>query len=251
MFISQTENIVTTNRDAPDLNLETTLLDPCFISKKYWISKPPLKLYESISHYLSHQVSRLPDALSSHVQRVCLHAAAKNSEQTYAALLDLNFVLGDKGLRLRKRLLFQCKEVLEESHYKALTERTIQPANQQSHCPWSKYAVLYTIPSNNQIVSRSEPRTDLEQLDVINEARDFLDNGQLTEAQTLLENALIESPERADIATDLLEIYRHTRNKDALSTMLNKLAESNHRDTESWAALSSELDQSNHQLENN
>ncbi|NOY73504.1 MAG: hypothetical protein GXP14_14250 [Gammaproteobacteria bacterium] len=242
MFISQSKIVITKSSYAHDESIDMHNINPCFLNRKNWISNPPLNLYEAASHYLAHQISRLPTTLVNHVQRIALHAAAKNPEQTYAALLDLYLILGEKGEKLRKRLLFQCKEVLEDDQYQVISALTIHSNNTQNEYPLLPHSILCKKPSSNNLVAKSNLHQEQLLQDVIDEGRHLVDCGQLDEAQTLLEQALIKSPERADIATDLLEIYRYTRNKNALSETLKQLAATPFKDTEKWETLASELD---------
>jgi len=246
MFIAQNKIVVSTTHNEQDTNTDFSHIDPYFLNTTYWISHPPLDLYASVSHYLAHQVSRQPKILINHVQRIYLHAAAKNTEQTSAALLDLNLILGKKGEKLRKRLLFQCKKMLKKEQYALLSECFLHSEDAQNKYPMLAHSILCRIFSNNDIVSRAETNKERAALDVIDEARDRINYGQLNEAQTLLENALIESPERADIATELLEIYRYTRNKEALSKMLSRLNKTHFKNTNIWKSIATELEQYEH-----
>ncbi|VAW85378.1 hypothetical protein MNBD_GAMMA16-1661 [hydrothermal vent metagenome] len=249
MFISQNKTIVSEIHDGQDTNIDFSYIEPCFLNRKHWISHPPLDLYDSASHYLAHQVSRQPNILINHVQRIYLHAAAKNTEHTYAALLDLYLILGEKGEKLRKRLSFQCKKFLNAEQYNVLSELSLHSENAQNEYPVLAHSILCRILSNRNIVSRTENNKELHVQNVIDEARDRVDYGQVNEAQTLLEKALIESPERADIATDLLEIYRYTRNREALSDMLSNLTKTQFKDAHTWKTIASELEQYERQLE--
>lgn len=249
MFISQNKIVVSTTHHGQDKNIDFSHIEPCFLNTTHWISHPPLELYDSVSHYLAHQISRHPNVLINHVQRIYLHASAKNAEHTYAALLDLNLVLGKKGEKLRKRLLFQCKKTLKEKQYILLNELSLHSDNAQNKHPMLAHSILCRILSNNNIVSRAENHKKLPVQDVIDEARDRIDYGQLDAAQTLLEKALIKSPERADIATELLEIYRYTRNRKALSEMLPRLAKTQFKSANIWQAMATELEQYERQPE--
>jgi len=248
MFISQNKIVVSTAHSEHDTDFSH--IEPSFLNTTHWLSHPPLELYDSVSHYLAHQVSRQPNTLINHVQRIYLHAAAKNTEHTYAALLDLYLILGKKGEKLRKRLLFQCKKILKEEQYTLLSKFSLHSEDAENECPMLAHSILCRILANNNIVSRAETNKELPVQDVIDEARDRVDYGQLNEAQVLLENALIESPERADIATDLLEIYRYTRNREALSKMLSRLSKTHFKDANTWQAIATELEQYECQLEN-
>jgi len=242
MFISQNKTVVSITRDDQDINIDFSYIEPCFLNRVHWISHPPLKLYDSASHYLAHQISRHPHILINHVQRIHLHAAAKNTEKTYGALFDLYLVLGEKGEKLRKRILFQCKKILRKEQYTLLSEFSFNSENAKNEYPMLAQSILYRVCSSHNIVSQIKTNKELHAQDVIDEARERIDYGQLNEAQTLLEKAFIESPERADIATDLLEIYRHTRNKEALSEMLLHLSGTHFKDANTWKAVASMLE---------
>jgi hypothetical protein len=56
-------------------------------------------------------------------------------------------------------------------------------------------------------------------LDPLDEARNCLEYGQVDKAQCLLEAATLQAPEREALHRELLDIYRHTRDSDALVAM--------------------------------
>jgi len=73
--------------------------------------------------------------------------------------------------------------------------------------------------------------------------RDLLNSGQISQAQSILESALLAEPDNDDISDELLQIYRHTHDRSSCIQMLEKLSSSPLAGREKWIELMITLDQ--------
>ncbi len=222
-------------------------IEPCFLDRSDWISAPPVFCAQQSADFLTHRVTRNPLDLMSHTQRIRLYRELGDADGTYGALLDLFTALGDKGERLRKRLLQQACYFLEASHYEALMLCLEKKLPESTPLPVSPHAVLSDEASTAPLVRQLQTTVNGRGEDPLETACDLLNSGQLQQAQTTLEAALLISPQREEVSLELLQIYRHTDNRNGCITMLNKLDNAPLAAHEQWVELILTLDQSNNE----
>jgi hypothetical protein len=76
---------------------------------------------EGLLRNLDRQILRTPGDLTTHVQRInALLAAGYKGERVFAAALDINAVLGGKGLALQRRIHDQIFPVLDDQQRSVL-----------------------------------------------------------------------------------------------------------------------------------
>jgi len=219
-------------------------IEPCFFNKEHWIKSPPSHDVETIADYLAHQVSKKPLDLTSHLQRFSLHRHHKHAEKTYAALLDLFVVLGNKGLPLRQRLLLQASRVISREHYHFLLSTLPDALAVTSDTPLHHLAVLSMgRMQEKESVQQAHPADAQDNETPLQIARDLLNSGQINQAQEILESALLATPEDQDISCELLQIYRHTQNRESCIQMLKQLSSERLAAREQWVELIITLDQ--------
>ncbi len=219
-------------------------VEPCFLGTHLWIKKLPSNNINKISDYLSHRVSKIPLDLTSHAQRIRLYLALKDSDATYAALLDLFLILGSNGALLRKRLLHQASQVISTENYAFLSLIPVGVPTLSSDTPLSHLAVLsLSRTAENKIIRKIDNEIPEETEDAVVTAKDLINSGQIEQARSLLESTLINEPERADASEELLQIYRHTHDRDSCVRMLKKLSSSSFAAHDQWVELIITLDQ--------
>ncbi len=219
-------------------------IEPCFLGTHLWIKEPPTNNVNKIADYLSHRVSKIPLDLTSHAQRIRLYLALKDSDATYAALLDLFIVLGSNGALLRKRLLHQASQVISTENYQfvSLMPSGVSPIS--SDTPLSHLAVLsLSRTTENKIIRKIDNEIPEKTEDAVVTAKDLINSGQIEQARSLLESILIKEPERTDASEELLQIYRHTHDRDSCVSMLKKLSSSSFAAHDQWVELIITLDQ--------
>ncbi|MCB2261951.1 MAG: tetratricopeptide repeat protein [Candidatus Thiosymbion ectosymbiont of Robbea hypermnestra] len=69
------------------------------------------------------------------------------------------------------------------------------------------------------------PHREREETDLVSEADIYIAYGRYREAETLLEQALAESPQRPDIKYRLIEVHYGTRNRERMETLMDQLQE--------------------------
>ncbi|MCF6322890.1 MAG: hypothetical protein L3J89_00965 [Gammaproteobacteria bacterium] len=219
-------------------------IEPCFLNSTRWINTPANNNIEKIAHYLSHQISRMPQDLTSHAQRISLYLREGDTENTYAALLDLFLVLGNKGLPLRKRLLQQAVSVITAENYGFLSSTLPTALVITCNTPLSHLSALSLgRTSEKKIIRKTSDEQSQKKESPLLIVRDLLNSGQISQAQSILESALLTEPDNDDISDELLQIYRHTHDRSGCIQMLKKLSSSPLAGREKWTELIITLDQ--------
>lgn len=188
----------------------------------------------SVEDFFAHQVARQPKDLLSHVQRINLFLQQQDGSRAYGALLDLFIVLGEKGVELRRRMLALAEPLLSESQRNALAERLKIGLSALDAVPIAPESVLSKgIRGSTRLVHRPGEGA-AEYLDPLEEARSCLEYGQVDQARSLLEEAVLREPWRSELQGDLLEIYRRARDEVGFGAMFKMLEEAGISLSEQW-----------------
>jgi len=193
---------------------------------------------------LEHKVTRNPLYLRSHVQRIYLYRQVKNGDALYGALLDLFIALDTKGFEIRQRLLFESRCYLDSHHFDVLYQQLNSGVNASSVLPLSQYSRLSKglIGTINILVSTTDPATQTPQ-DPYREAHEHLEYGEIDKARKLLEIAVLKEPWRKELHTDLLEIYKATRDADNCDEMYHRLSDKFIPDHHAWVKTAEHIHQ--------
>ncbi|HHJ16667.1 MAG TPA: hypothetical protein ENJ80_08230 [Gammaproteobacteria bacterium] len=196
-----------------------------------------------ITDYLAHHIARMPGDLRSHVQRINMHLAIQDAGGLYGALLDLFIVLNDGGLALRKRILDSARPVLKLPMYQAMNAVLERGIDATDRMPLSRTSMLSKgLQASNRLVSRTDNAATTTR-DLLQEAREHIEYGQIELARDLLEQGVLENPERVELQQDLLEIYASTRDRERFSVMRRRLDAKNVAAGEAWSALETILEE--------
>ena len=164
--------------------------------------------------YLSRQVQRWPKQLVLHVCRIECALRVNDQDAIYAAVLDLFYILEDKGHALRERMLCKASHHLSIVQQSAL-ERGLNGQLSSQGMPYSSCSVLHdgsnANSEENDFLLITKTHNQAMTLDPLDTARLCLEAGQIEQAQEILESQLEVETERAEIRRDLLEIYCATR----------------------------------------
>jgi hypothetical protein len=194
--------------------------------------------------YFAFHVARTPGDLLGHVQRVKLHWHRREGDRAFGALVDLFVALGPAGQSLRKRLLNQLVPILKPAQQRALRSRLatgLKPADALAEPP--RFSVLFRgMLGGETIVRVSSQETESAHTDTLAEVQAYLEFGQIQEAKSLLEEALLREPEREDLHRELLEIYIHARDRDGLLSMQERLRDLGRVIGTAWTHAESTLD---------
>ncbi len=215
----------------------------CFAANEDWIRKPPLAERAAID-FLAHRIARSPHELLLHVQRIRLQCRRSATDDVYGALLDLFIVLGDKGLPLRRRLLKSVGRLLREDQRSILIAGLRRGIRASDPVPHSIHSRLTGgLSGTVQLVEALHLSSVERSVDPVIEARDLLDCSQIDAARYLLEQHLLQAPQRAELSQELLAIYRHTRNYRDFKRLYAQLKEQALAARDDWEALSRQFEQ--------
>lgn len=216
--------------------------EPGFVQCQGWLAAPPVAANQRLVDYLSHCVSKHPQDLRVHVQRILLCLRLQLPEALFGALLDLFIALGEKGYALRQRILEQCVTRLPEPYYAFLRSRQLAGIDGRDVVLPCRYSRLTQgVTGRLDFIGLSTDQPMAAKTGIMALARDLLDSGMIADARELLESALLESPDDLPLSQELLIIYRHTRDAVALATMLRRLEGRPLAAQADWLALAQEL----------
>jgi hypothetical protein len=184
--------------------------------------------------HLSAQVARDPLDLEAHARRVVLASTTRQSAQAFTAVLDLFLALGTKGHGLRKMMLHQVEGVLSSEENEFLAQALETGLTRESDLPLGTYALLDPAWMGRLDMVQHQRQQAAAQ-SVVDQAAALIDQGDLAAARVLLEDALLDSPEDEAVASELLGIYRHSRDPEAKQAMAQRLLARHGRVSDTWA----------------
>ncbi len=191
--------------------------------------------------YLTFAVTRFPNDLRNHVRRITLLLRHENKAGLRGALVDLFIALRGKGRPLRERMLATSKPVLREEDYCFLAKFLDTELSELDALPSPRHSVLSKgVTGISQLVQRHHIRNAVAQ-DPLAQARDHIEYGQLNAAMDVLEAAVLKTPSRSDLQSELLEIYRATNETDRYIAMRKQLNSEANPSHDAWLELACHL----------
>lgn len=184
--------------------------------------------------YYSYHISRFPQDLRAHAQRLFLGINANMTDFLAGAIQDLFISLGKSGSPLKKKMLDLVKSKLNNidiAHF----EIWLSTGNRKDY----SYRLGSVLDSglsgkSQKLVTVEQSQETSSYGSVIEEAYACLEYGQVEEAQKLLESELQRDVNNADIAQELLNIYQYTRDKESLDSITAQLADSDVILSDAW-----------------
>jgi len=190
-------------------------------------------LYQQIVN----KVLRKPKKLMFHLQRIYYTYSLGMDEQLYAALVDLLWILNGKGSALSHRMVKATQSRLTDIQVKTLDEYiktsdiNLLVANKFSVC------TMGVISSLDLVVRKINDELQ-EEYDPLIIAKDYIEYSQLDFALQTLETAVLETPNRQDLQTELLGLLKKTKDAKAFERIKNDLlAKTNWEESLEWLEM--------------
>ena len=174
---------------------------------------------------LIHRVSRKPRCLVAHVERICYCFEHQFNEQLFGALVDLFIILNRCGQALRRRMIMGSISSLTENQYKTLVKHLKSDSPEIDKLPISRYSIFSNgMESTTRMVDIVEDSRELAE-DPLMLARASIEYSQLENATRILEQAILDQPERMELHNELILLYRATRNENEFNRFYQLLSQ--------------------------
>jgi tetratricopeptide (TPR) repeat protein len=174
--------------------------------------------------HLTSAVARDPLDVESHARRVLLAIHSGQGPHVVTALLDLFLAVGDKARDLRSQLLQQAQGVLPPDEWQFFASHLDNGLAPQAGLPLGTLSVLDPgLMGLSDMVHQVRAQAREETL--AERAAALIDQGDLDAARHLLEQGLLDRPDDAEAARELLAIYRHSRDASAETAMRERLVQ--------------------------
>jgi hypothetical protein len=191
--------------------------------------------------YYSHHISRHPQDLRAHTQRLFLALDNDMPDVLAGATQDLFIALEGKGADLKANMLELVKPKLK-SEDSSIFEAWLSSGTRKSFTEKQGSVLDKGLPGEPQTlvtVAHDKEEAAPTYGNAIEEANALLEYGQVEEAQTLLEEDLLRSNDE-EVMVELLNIYQYTRDKTSLEATAGKLLESGVELSDAWKEVQNE-----------
>jgi len=223
----------------PDLPIE-----PVFLATKGRLRIDTRSWTDKTKAYFAHAVTKHPEALRTHVQRIELYATTSDPA-IIGALCDLFLVLGENGKPLRRRMLALARPMLSTRDHHALHRQLeaghCDPAFLQSRS--ARSMLCRGITGATLLITKQESPGSEHRDDPLESARQQMESGHPELARETLERALQADPGRRALHLSLLEIYRHTRDRRHALHLWQSLESHENPALNEWRQLLTQLDE--------
>jgi len=169
-------------------------------------------------HFYSHAIQRNTHDLLSHTRRIFLAIQHENSSFLSGALQDLFIILKDAGRPLRIRLLKASVPYLTEKDVIYFADWIKSEANTKTGnnygSNWVSGSMLSKglFAADNELITKEKELTKNIELSAIDEARSFIEYGQLDLAKKTLEEAITQDESNLELKKELDNLLQYTNN---------------------------------------
>lgn len=185
---------------------------------------------------LVYSVTRKPKCLVNHMQRISFCFQNRLNEQLFAAIVDLFVVLNLVGQKLSWRVVLGAKSRLSSEQFNELKHYLKSDSVYATPLSGNKYSVFSKgFVGVNKMIQQIEQQVQTS--DPLTIALDHIEYCQLEEAKTVLEEAILEQPERQDLRLELSSLYKSTGDSNRFHQMLARLSRSGVSITDDWNQL--------------
>lgn len=189
--------------------------------------------------FLSHHVSRYPQDLRAHTQRVLLCQQEPLSQFLAGSLQDVFIALQGAGRLLRERLFARVNASLTEPDRMFFQGWLDAEDHQAFQGKWHEGSLLSTgdgsIPQRLIKVERVQEQAAYS--NVMDEVLACLEYGQVDDACVLLEQEAAAGRMDEAMEQELLNIYQYTRNKEGLGNMIKRIQEAGKEVPAAWLEM--------------
>ncbi len=199
-------------------------LDPAFMTgTRLIIQNAPYPSPQRIAENWAHSITRRPEDLRAHVQRIFIFMTQADTSRIFSALVDLFLALGKRGYALRKRLLQLSKPYLLEQQYHSLHVSLHNGVADESDLPEAKYALLRQGKKNNRAFIVKRNRNKADDVTIMEHVQSYIEFGQIEQAKALLQQTIIEMAGDEACFEQLLEIFQKTEDKSGFAHFYQQL----------------------------
>lgn len=228
-----------------------TLVDGEFVDPEF-LKLRSMSMQEShfcppsvIASKLAHKITRFPDDLRSHTQRIFIFIEQDKRLAVYSSLIDLFLILEEKGAALRTRMLFSAKHILSDQQFEFLQQSLLLGLRGDVTLTTSNQSLLSQGRKNTRPFVQKNTVNKPQAINVIGQARSYLEYGQIDEARVMLQDAILESPEELEYHQDLLEIFRKIADRDLFISFYEQLLKPDSTLPIMWEQMAEEFNYEN------
>lgn len=178
--------------------------------------------------------------LRAHMQRICLILVDHDEpDRLFGAVADLFLALGNKGQALRVTVLQLVKTQLKSADHDFLFASLASGLSRIGEHDVNGALLSNGVVASDLVVERQRASIAAPvEVDAVELAIQHLEDGDLEGARTLLEKALLDDPSNEVAETELLEIYRRSRDKQHIRAMSRALQAKGVKLSPAWQSLS-------------
>ncbi|MEQ1638118.1 MAG: hypothetical protein ABL903_15670 [Methylococcales bacterium] len=191
-----------------------------------------------ILNFLASRVSQKPKCLLTHVQRIYFCYQALLSEQLYAALVDFLIILNKRGEAISRQMVSRAVSILSTEQSATLVNYIQDPKADTQLLVGNHYSIFSKGVIGVALLVQYAENIKQGEVDPLSLAQDFIEYSQLTEAQAVLEAAILKQPDRLELHEELLGLYQSTRNADDFRQMMDNLTGARMAVPDAWQKLS-------------
>jgi hypothetical protein len=222
------------------VDAEDSQLISCFstqdLSNNYLWSAQVMD-YSDYLEKLVFRIARKPNRLVTHVQRIlyCFHADL--NEQLFAAIVDFLVILNRRGNAISQRMVIGSRSRLKPWQLRILKSYLLDPnydANLLSGNQYSIFTKGMLGASNLIMMPKNHYESSYDPLEL---AYDHIEYSQLEQAKQVLEEGILNDPDRLVLHNELLMLYQSTGDVAGFKQMYSKLTQLGFPIPEKWAGL--------------
>jgi hypothetical protein len=185
---------------------------------------------------LVYLTAKKPKHLTNHVQRIYYCFQQNLNHQLFAAIVDFLIVLNQQGQEISWRVVLGAKSRLTPDQFEELKCYLKGEQEDINLLTGNKYSVFSKgLVGVNKMIRQNEKEEKKD--DPLLIALDHIEYSQLDEAKQVLEDAILEQPERQDLRQELCELYKLTNDSNRFHQMIAKLTRSGVSISNDWNQL--------------